>query len=352
MILKVKRHYKIESFNNFSLKLRYDSVASQFSFSVYFDPEDTNHRLLFQPGHFHQCDIEHNGELLLRGWIVGQSFGVASDKVLSSVNGYSLSGVLADCQIPVDLYPLQSDQKTLREIANRLVSKFPFSVRADGSVASKIDQIYDTSTANENDTIASYLASLSNQKDVILSHTNEGNLLFTKARTRSTPIFHFENGQPETEMSLKFNGQQMHSSITVQKQSGIEGGNSGQSSLSNPFVPYVFRPSVKTQNSGDDNDTQDAARNALRNELKGIVLTIKTSQWEIEGKVIKPNNIITVRNPELYLYKKSNWFIESVDLKGDEKETTATLTCVLPEVYNNNMPSFIFEVIEEKEHGG
>ena len=352
MILKVKRHHEIDTFNNFSLSLRYDSVASAFSFSFYFDPNNPEHKLLFQPGHYHQVDIEHNGELLLRGWILGQSFGQASDKVLSSVNGYSLSGVLEDCEIPVDLYPLQSDTKNLREIANHLTSKFPFSVSIDGSVAAKMEQIYDITTASDTDSIKEYINSLASQKDIILSHTNKGNLLFTKAKTKQTPIFHFEPGLKSVfEMSLKFNGQQMHSDITVQKQAGIEGGNSGQSTIKNPFVPFVYRPKVVSQNSGDDNDTSEAARNVRSAELKGVVLTIKTSIWELDGKVIKPNQIITVRNPELYLYKKSNWFIESVRLDGDETSTIATLTCVLPEVYNGGTPSYVFEIVEEKEHG-
>lgn len=352
MILKVKRHFQIETYNKFSLLLRYDAVASAFSFSFYFDPENFEHKLLFQPGHYHQIDIEHNGELLLRGWILGQAFGETSQKVLSSVNGYSLSGVLEDCQIPVDLYPLQADKKNLREIAQRLVSKFPFSVEIDGSVASKMEQVYDTTTAKDNDTIKGYLTSLASQKDVILTHTNEGNVLFTKAKTRSTPIFHFENGlESVIEMSLKFNGQKMHSDITVQKQADIEGGNAGESTIQNPLVPFVYRPKVVTQSSGDDNDTVEAAKSVRSSEMKGIVLTIKTSIWELDGKVIKPNNIITVRNPEIYLYKKSNWFIESVLLEGDNEQTIATLTCVLPETYNGGTPSYIFEINEEKEHG-
>jgi hypothetical protein len=152
-------------------------------------------------------------------------------------------------------------------------------------------------------------------------------------------------------MTMRFNGQKMHSDITVQKQAGIEGGNSGENTIVNPFVPFVYRPKVVKQNSGNDNDTLEAAKSIRSAEMKGIVLTIKTSMWEIEGEVIKPNQIITVRNPELYLYKKSNWFIESVKLDGDEKQTIATLTCVLPETYNGGTPSYIFEINEEKEHG-
>jgi prophage tail gpP-like protein len=263
-----------------------------------------------------------------------------------------LSGVLEDCEIPTDLYPLQSDTKNLREIAQRFVSKFPFSVKIDGSVSGKMEQIYDITTARDSDTMKGYLTSLASQKDIVLSHTNEGNILFTKAKTKSTPIFHFESGlESVIEMSLKFNGQKMHSDITVVKQAGIEGGNSGQSTIQNPLVPWVYRPKVVTQNSGDDNDTYEAAKSIRSAEMKGIVLTIKTSMWELDGKVIKPNQIITVKNPELYLYKKSNWYIESVRLDGDETQTVATLTCVLPETYNGGTPSYVFEINEEKEHG-
>lgn len=351
MEIKVKRHYKIDTFNKFSLLMNYDAVASVFSFNLYFDPNNFEHKLLFQPGHYHILDVSHGGELLMRGYILGNTFGLQSEKQLSNVNGYSLAGVLEDCQIPPDLYPLQSDEKTLKEIADRLVSKFPFAVEVDTSVSDKLNQVYDVTTASESGSIKDYLSSLASQKNVILTHTPTGNLLFTKAKTKQKPILHFTQGMPMTTMSLSFKGQGMHSHITVQKQADIDGGNVGENTVRNPFVPYVYRPKVKIQNSGDDIDTSEAAKNELAAEYKNIILTITTDMWEIDGKVIKPNNIISVVAPELYLYKKSNWFIQSVKLDGDESSTTATLTCVLPAVYDNSTPPYIFEIIEEKEHG-
>jgi prophage tail gpP-like protein len=83
----------------------------------------------------------------------------------------------------------------------------------------------------------------------------------------------------------------------------------------------------------------------LSQELKNIKLTINLDRWEIDGKLIKPNSIIAVKNPEIYLFQKSNWFIESVRFIGDEKQRTATLTCVLPSVYDGSTPSYIFEGI-------
>lgn len=343
MILKVKSHFKIDRTNGFSLKMKYDSVASGFGFSYYFDPSNEKHKELFKPGHYHQAQIIHNDELLMTGFMVGQSFSDQPVKELSPVSGYSLPGVLQDSQIPTDLYPLQSDGLSLKEITNHLIKKFPFKLEVDPDVSSLVNTVYEKTTASPTQTIMAYLSGLASQRNVIMSHTAEGNLLYTKAKTKKEPLFHFVKGQPNTKMALKFPGQNMHSHITVVKQAGAKGGNAGEFTIKNPFVPFVKRYKVITQSSGDDNNTEQAARNALSSELKGIILTITTDMWEIDGKAIKPNNIITVENSELYLYNRTEWFIESVTLKGDEKETTATLTCVLPEVYNKETPTYIFK---------
>lgn len=343
MILKVKRHNQVDFFNKFTVTLNYDTVASVFSFDFYFDPNNKLHKQLWKPGHYHEVDVEHNEELLVRGRMLSQVFTDSFEKSLSSISGYSLPGVLEDCQIPTSLYPLQSDGKTLLEIANRVTSLFKFDVVVDSAVSGRMNKVYDTVTANEGESIKRYLSNLASERNIILSHTPEGNLLFTEAKTRQTPIFHFSQGIPNLEMSLTFNGQNMHSDITVQKQASIDSGNASEASIKNPFVPFTFRPLVISQRSGTDIDAIAAAKNTLSAELKNIVLTIKTNIWEIEGKVIKPNNIITVINPKVYLYKKTKWFIQSVKLVNDESKTTAILTCVLPEVYNGETPEYIFE---------
>lgn len=348
MIVKVKRHNKIEFFNKFSVTLRYDAVASVFSFSLYFDPDNEAHKSLWQPGHYHEVDIEHNGELLIRGQAINNNFASGSKKELTSVAGYSLAGVIEDCNIPTELYPLQHDGKTLLQIAQKITSRFKFDIVVDSAVSSKVNSVFDVSTADEKQTIKDYLSSLASQKDVILSHTPEGDLLFTKAKTKQTPIYHFENGQPNTNISLSFNGQAMHSHITVMKQASTDGGNAGESTIRNPFVPFTYRPIVKIQSSGTDIDTAEAARNALAAELKNIKLTIDTNIWELEDTVIKPNSIITVRDPENYIYEKTRFFVESVTLLNDEEKTTSILNCVLPEVYNGETPEYIFEFDNDK----
>lgn len=348
MILKINdriTNRKVEFFNNFNLKLQSDSVASTFSFNFYFDPKNPEHKEMACVSHYHIATLEHNGELLLTGYILSQTFTNSNTKQLCAIGGYSLPGFLEDCEIPTSLYPLQSDSLTLRQIAQKLIQPFGLKMVVDSSVAAKMDAVYDTSTASEQQTIKSYLTELTAQKNILLTHNQYGNLVFTSAKTKQKPILHFENGVIGTTMGLSFNGQAMHSHITVQKQSDIDGGNAGESTITNPYVPFVYRPKVKTQSSGTDIDTDLVARQLLAAELKNLRLTIVTDRWELNGKILKPGSIISVMNPECYIYKKTLWFIESIDFVGDNKSVTATLNCVLPEVYNGEIPVSIFKGI-------
>lgn len=349
LVLKINDRINIRTiqfFNNFTLDLKYDSIASAFAFSFYFDPNDPAQAELACVSHFHEAQVYYNDQLLINGYILSETFTSAPQKELVSFTGYSLPGALGDCQIPPSLYPLQSDGLSLRQIATRLLAPFKLKIVVDDSVSSKMDIAYETTTAKETQTIADYLTELAAQRNIVLSHDPVGNLLFTSAKTNLTPILSFDsslgNSIPYTKMNMSFSGQQIHSEITVIKQASKDGGNAGQATVINPYVPIVYRPKVIVQSSGDDNSTQEAAMNALTEELKNISLTIETDRWEVDGKLITPNNIITVVNPDLYLYKKVNWFIEQIKFVGDASKTTATLKCVIPEVYNNKMPENIF----------
>jgi prophage tail gpP-like protein len=347
VIIKINdriRNRKVDFFNNFQLSLKYDSVASTFGFSYYFDPDNIEHKEMSCIGHDHIATIEHNNEILLTGYLMAQDFNDSDKREMSSFGGYSLPGFLEDCQMPLNA--LQSDSLSLRQIAQKLIQPFKLRMVVDPSVTSKMDAVFEVTTGNEAQTVKDFLTELATQKNIIITHNEKGDLVFTSAKTSSKPILNFEDGGvPFTNMRLSFNGQPMHSEITVVKQADDEGGNAGEATVKNPYVPFVYRPRVVTQSSGNDNDTLQAAKNILASELRNLKLTIVTDRWHVNGKVIKPNNMITVKNPRVYLYKKTDWFVESVDLKGDNKELTATLTCVLPEVYNGNTPKYIFQGI-------
>lgn len=356
LVLKIDDRFikrKVKFFNDFTFNLRYNSVGSTFGFSYYFNPNNREHKEIATVSHYHGVTMEYNDELFLTGAITSQNFKAGPVKKPASFGGYSLPGLLEDINIPTSIYPLQSDGLTLAQIASKLVKPFEknygLKMVIDPAVQSKMNKVFDTSTASESQTIKDYLVELASQKDIVVSHNEKGNLLFTEAKTNIKPILEFDLTKgtiPGTTFEMDFDGQAMHSHITLQKQADIDGGNAGEFTIRNPYViGSVFRPKVMSQSSGDDNDTQLAAKKALANELRNLKLTITTDRWVVDGKILKPNNIISIIAPEIYIFNKENFFIESINFEGNNERTVATLNCVLPEVYNGKSPSSIFKDI-------
>jgi len=355
MILKIFDRFKVrqvEFFSDFNLSLNYDAFGSAFSFSFYFDPNNPEHKELACVTHYHDCVVEHNGETLVSGFAISQGFTYRSEKTLATISGYSKPGIFEDCNIPPSVYPLQSDGLNLIQIAEKITApwnnstKYKIGLNVDQDVQELVSKSLKSSTASETDTIAGYLRTLAQQKKVIISHDEHGSLLFTQAKTDKDPILSFDYTQgmvPGTDFALNFNGQGVHSHITVMKQASSDGGNAGEITVENPYCPVFYRPKTVTQSSGDDIDTNEVALRELATEWENLQLTVTTDRWEIDGKIIKPNNMIEIIAPELYLYTKSKWFIRSIDFVGDSEKTTATLNCVIPEVVNNKMARSIFE---------
>lgn len=348
MVLKINdriRTRTIEFFNDVKVNLRFDSVASTFKLNYYFDPDNIEHKELSCVGHFHLCTLEHNNEVLLTGIVLSINFKSGPKKTLVSIGGYSLPGVLEDCEIPTSAYPLQTDSLSLRQIAERYTKPFGLGVVVSPSASADMDTVYEETDAKETQSVKSYLSELASQKNIIVSHTPNGNLLFTKASSNQTPIFNFEKGKtPATSMEFVFNGQAMHSTITMFAQSGRDDiDTSEEESVTNPYVRYTTRPKVSVHSSNYDDDTSKAVRNALANELRNIQMVIDINTWVLGGKIVRPGKIVTVLNPEVYMYKKAKWFIEEVNLSRTASVEEATLKCVLPECYTGETPKYLFE---------
>lgn len=330
----------IAFFNNFTLNLKYDSVASTFSFNAIYDPGNKSTAFLFKPLSYNEIEIFHQGELFLTGTILNHTFSSKPQKTAASFSGKSLPGILEDCEIPIEAYPLQSDNKSLKEIAQKLVNAFNIRMVIDPSVSSLMDEVFEKSVAKETQSPKDYLASLCSQKNIILSHTAKGELLFTRAKI-TKPIINFQDKQDNTEMGLSINGQGIFSQTTILRQSSVDGGNAGQGKINNPLISR-YRPKIQSQSSGTDNDTAKVARNALSAQMKNIKLKVNIDRWIIENAILKPNKIITAISQELFLDKKTEFFIESIDYIGDHQKNTMALACVLPQVYNQDSFKNIF----------
>lgn len=331
----------IKHWQNLAVTLRYDTLASTFSFAFVFNPDIAEHKEICRPMSYAPVTVTHNGELLITGTMLQHPFKHENVPDAVGLGGYSKTGVLEDCEIPLEAYPLQSTNINLKNIAEKLIKPFGLKLVVDPSVSSKVNNNFKNTTANPSQSIKAYLSELASQQHIILTHDEHGNVVLTEAKAKQQPIYSFKSGMPGVSIELQVDAQQMHKSITMRKQATKKNPNATKADVTNPYVS-AYRPRVVRQSSGDDVNTPLAARNMLSEELRAIKLTITMDRWDINGKIIRPNNIVKVQDPYNYLYNPTNFFIEAVDYTGDEAKEQAVLTCVLPEVYNGQTPKNIF----------
>jgi prophage tail gpP-like protein len=242
-------------------------------------------------------------------------------------------------------------------MATRLLKPYNLKVIVDNSVSGVCSEVIETSEIGQYETIKSYLASIASQKNVVLSHNASGDLLLTQANGNKQAIYNFDSGA-WTKMALQVNGQAMHSLINIKGQVNADTPDtSADAQQLNPYLDNTrfgvghggffpkFRPIVYQQTASTDPNTPPlTARKKLGNELKAAIrLTIDVDGWTLGGVIPMTGDIITVKNPDLFLYQKTKWFIEGVDFRGDAKSDTMTLTCVLPECFNNDEVKNIFK---------
>lgn len=323
------RNKQFYFFSEFEISLNYNAVASTFSFQAV-------NSILGQPLVYSWVQIfDDEDNLLITGYILSSGYKISNKPEYETYPGYSITGAIEDCSVP---YPTQNDNLSLKQIATNLLKPFGISFVVDPTISDDMDKAYEKTTADDGQTIKEYLSDLASQRNIIISHNEKGQLVFTRLNVnRLKPVASFIEGEPGAEnISLTANGQNMHSRITVVRQASAENADAGEYTINNPYVTNRYRPKVVKQNSGDIFDVKKAARMELGKELMNIEVIIETT------KFIKPGSIVEVQSDRLKLRKKTNFFVTSTTIKGTKESIKYTLKCVLPDCFSDNTVMNIF----------
>lgn len=332
-------------FNTFEVSLKYNSVGSTFSFEGTYDPSDKAQKRLFKPLSYNLVQLYYAGELFLTGRSLNTSTSISGNSSLASISGYAIPGVLEDCQIPIDQYPLQYDGLNLKQITEKLIQPFGIKLVVDSAVSSEVLKVYEKIASEPGSTIKNFIATLAGQRNIVVTHDIYGRLVLTRANVKSRSIATYDENVPATNIGLTVNGQQIHSKITTMKQATIGTDVAGENTVYNSLIG-VYRPAVKVQTSGDNDDTENFAKKERGSELRGIQLTVETDRWQwYDGRklrLIQPNKIIDVISPNNFMDKRTRWFVEGCTFSGSTDVNTAVLQCVLPQCYTGAQPKNIF----------
>jgi len=326
------------------------------------------------------------------------------------LTGYSVTGVLEDtCVLNTDAdilvnetdntasippAPLSFGSKetngrapNFRQLCEILLKKYGIPVIVDEELSA--DDLFEAPFSNieiePEMSVVELLDEYAQKRNVVLSHTADGAVLITRAKTtdqkltakkyavieglyegkmdvyrnegytadtalvKAEPrsvLFNFNQGNC-LKARFNYNGQKMHRVIQVLTQASTNDTSGGVATGSavNPYVPADSRGlrfRRETQTIGDADTVNPTARMLIGDELKNISLSIDIEGWQLNGFFVAPNQLVTMINPYLYLYKETKWFVREVTLLATTEAYTATLECVLPECYNKELIKTIF----------
>jgi prophage tail gpP-like protein len=356
-------------FNDVVINTQLDSVASTFTFLGYYDQSNPLHVELFKPLSYARVeffDEDHadnaNKGLISTGTIVHWAFKSSPEPNLVQLSGYSLPGVLDDCQIPYKAYPLETDNGTLAQIGNKLCTLFNIKQVVYDIVSKEAGQLIPKTVAKIDETIKDYLCKIANQKNVVVSHDIHGNLILYRPDVKA-PVKLSLNQQNTLTMELDVDGTKIHSEITTIRQP-TRGNNpkdtfiyeenklnninpdspggkvfkiSSIDTVKNPLV-NTYRPYVDRLTSGTFYDTHRAALNMRAAELKNIRVSFALDYWA----PISIGDIIEVINPEIFINNKVKMVLESTVIQESSTRKTMTGSLVLLETFTGDEPQNIF----------
>lgn len=361
--------------NNFVYNKKFNAFGSTFSFDFLFDPKNREHAEMICVTHLHEAILYYTTntdpnylpketEKELTGYMMRTNLRDPGTKQFVKLSGFSKPAIFGQSDIPPDV-PTEFDGVSLKTIIERIIPRFKIKLiikkddRLLNSRANKVFVQEDPADDAEDDekigktaseptqNIASYLSGLARQRNIVISHDANGDLVIARPNTKSKPILTFDftdsSGDyrkiPGVEAELDFNGQGLHTHIVVKQEADDEeDSNAVETSepLRNPLVAGdIYIPKTHTLPSGDEFSVNEAAKYELGKEIReNIILSIKTDKITIGDKLIGTNESINVRHPELFLYTLERWFIQSIDFREDSSGESAILNNVLPFGYD------------------
>ncbi len=306
------------------------------SFGAPFDDTAPGFRELFRPFSFKPITVTVGGEPLFTGTMVGVDPVLEPSRRSIAISGYGLPGVLNDCTPPASTFPLEFNGQTLKEIASCMAA--PFGVGVEFAIEE--GPVFDRVASDPSKKVLAFLTGLAKQRNLVMSSTARGKLLFSQSVTPGTPVARLRQGEsPLLTVSPSFNPQRYHSHITGMQPTSV--GSHGTSfTARNPRLEGVVRPltvSVQDTIGGDVQPAVEASLGRMFGNIASYTATVDT--WrDPSGELWAPNTTITLLAPGAMVYSEYEFIVRSVGFSRNRAEETAVLNLVMPGSFSGQVP--------------
>jgi len=279
---------KIEFFDNIVLSTQINSIASSFSFDTFYD---------IQTYEFAKIETFRDDVLIFTGKVFSKTVpsGVSPEPFTYKCN--SLTGVLEDCTLPLDAYPIQTANKTLLEIVNNICSYFDITVKIDSSATSDVNGFYTLQDQSPEKKAADIINDLCSQKNLILTHNSRGELIITKKIAGNNPKV-----PQHIKLNKSYNYRKFYAEYNVLGQQSATDDTTKQATSTFSTIDST-RSITKIQKDGDSSSTQENADSLKYNSYTANTLSIEFHDFFANtGDIFIINNVKTICNAMNYNY--------------------------------------------------
>ena len=179
-----------------------ETCADGFSAEIYL-PLDFTKRIVRSYA-YEECEVFLGSELVITGKIYTPDITYSKDIYSAVIEGSSLATDLVDSRF----YPYREFNRiTLPELVQTAIDRLGLDVELEVEQYDINNEFFERATADENDTMFSFLSKLALQRGVLLTSTNEGNLKLIRTNDSGAPVCVIgDEKNPISNIKAKFDG--------------------------------------------------------------------------------------------------------------------------------------------------
>ena len=322
-----------------------DTAADGWTASRDFDPYDDKRNKLFIPYSYYPAIVYLGKSLGLNSILYSCTPQISGDGQRIELEGWTPTADAIDCTINVNSWAqfpsakYERNNVTLGTRAAELLEPLGIGVIDESEDSEPFARV----SAEPTDTIFDHLLSMASQRGILISCTDQGELLLTKAKTSGKPVGTIEEEDPPyQEMSITFDGRARYSTYRAIGQSPQVTKKNKQYNVwkaSTVEDPAVGRSRFTCFNADESYlGNMEKAAKWKRNKTLADALTIPfpVSGWYApDGFLYEPNTLITVKSPTLFLPDGFDFLIRAVEYQHNTDGNRSILHLVPPQVYSD-----------------
>jgi prophage tail gpP-like protein len=301
-------------------------------------PFDLQFRDVFVPLSYKEIKVAIGSEFIFVGTLVRVQPMLEVDRNHVILEGYAKPAVLGEVMPPrSEVERLEFRKVDIGEISVSLCKPFGVGVSFDTNVGA--GEQFPRVSISRTRIILGFLIELAKQRNLIISNTPQGKLLFLRSKATGQLVAKLEQGEsPLLSARANFNAQQYYSDITGFN-TYVPGDEVTNFTAKNERLKGVIRPTM-IGFSGGLTEIKEGTQAALgRMFANAVSYSVTVATWrDAGGDLWKTNTRISLVAAGVMIYDPFVFVIRSVQFLKSVQGETATLELVLPGAFSGEEP--------------